>query len=56
MDSVSKNLSNEVPSNIVQWASLEKTVNDLFDTFEAGEQKNAELINRFFDQTYFRWW
>ena len=56
MDSVSKNLSKEVPSNIVQWASLEKTVNDLFDTFEAGEQKNAELINRFFDQTYFRWW
>ena len=53
---VSMNLQKEVPSNIVKWARLEKTVNDLFDTFEAGEQRNAELINRFFDQTYFRWW
>ena len=55
MNIVSKNLSKEVPSNIVKWARLEKTVNDLFDTFEAGEQRNAELINRFFDQPIFYW-
>ena len=51
----SKNLSKEVPANIVKWASLEKTMNDLFNTFEAGEQRNAELINRFFDQPIFYW-
>ncbi len=52
---VSMNLKEEVPANIVKWARLEKTVNDMFDTFEAGEQRNAELINRFFDQPIFYW-
>ena len=49
------NLREEVPVNIVKWARLEKTMNDLFNTFEAWEQRNAELVNRFFDQPYFRW-
>ncbi len=51
---VSMNLREDPPTNIVKWAALEKTVNDLYNNFEAWEQRNAELINRFFDQTYFR--
>ena len=51
----SLNLREEVPVNIVKWANLERTMNDLFKNFEAWEQRNAELINRFFNQTYFRW-
>ena len=49
------NLREEVPVNIVKWARLERTMNDLFNTFEAWEQRNAELVNSFFDQPYFRW-
>lgn len=49
------NLREEVPVNIVKWARLERTINDLFNNFEAWEQKNAELVNKFFDQPYFRW-
>ena len=51
----SMNLREEVPVNIVKWAKLDETMNKLFDTFEAWEQRNAELVNRFFDQPYFRW-
>ena len=51
----SMNLREEVPVNIVRWANLESTMNDLFNNFEAWEQRNAELVNKFFDQPYFRW-
>ena len=47
-------LREQVPANIVKWAELENTVNELFNTFEMWEEKNAELVNRFFNQTYFR--
>ena len=55
MATVSMNSTEKVPANIVKWAKLENTVKDLLDTFEAGEQRNAELINRFFDQPIFYW-
>lgn len=48
-------LREKVPVNIVKWAGLENTMNDLFETFAAWEEKNAELVNNFFDQLYFRW-
>ena len=48
-------LTKEVPTNIVKWANLESTINDLFNNFEAWERRNAELVNKFFDQTYFKW-
>ena len=51
----SMNLREEVPVNIVRWANLESTMNDLFNNFEAWEQRNAELINKFFNQNYFTW-
>lgn len=47
-------LREKVPVNIVKWAGLENTMNELFNNFEAWEQRNAELVNRFFDQAYFR--
>ena len=55
MATMSMNLREEVPINIVKWARLETTVNELFNNFEAWEERNAELINRFFDQPYFKW-
>ena len=48
-------LREKVPVKIVKWAGLENTMNELFNNFEAWEQRNAELVNRFFNQTYFRW-
>lgn len=47
------NLREEVPVNIVKWAGLENTMNELFRNFEAWEKRNAELVNRFFNQAYF---
>jgi hypothetical protein len=29
-------------------------MNELFRNFEALEQRNAKLVNRFFEQTYFK--
>ena len=49
------NLSDTIPVNIVKWAKLEKIMNNLLSGFEAWEQRNAELVNRFFDQPYFKW-
>ena len=49
------NLIEKVPVNIVKGASLETIMNNLFNGFEAWEQRNAELVNRFFNQSYFRW-
>ncbi len=48
-------LRETVPINIVKWANLESTINELFRNFEAWEQRNAELVTRFFNQTYFKW-
>ncbi len=48
-------LRESVPVNIIKWANLESTINALFNDFEAWEQRNAELINKFFNQSYFRW-
>ena len=44
----------EVPPKIVKWAGLERTVRALLNNFKAWEQRNAELINKFFNQNYFR--
>ena len=51
----SLNLREELPPDIVKWANLEKTMNDLFRDFKAWEERNAELVNDFFNQAYFRW-
>ena len=48
-------LREKFPPNIIKWANLETTANNLLDNFETGHKKNAELINRFFEQPYFRW-
>ena len=55
MVDVSKNLREEVPTNIVRWANLELTTNDLLNNFEAWEQKNAKLVNKFLEQPFFTW-
>ncbi len=47
-------LREKVPANIVKWAGLENTTNQLIDNFEAWEKRNAELVNKFFNQSYFR--
>ena len=47
-------LREKVPVNIVKWAGLENTINELFRTFEAWEERNAAIVNRFFNQTYFK--
>lgn len=51
----SKNLREEVPPKIVKWANLKSTMNELLDIFAAWREKNAELINNFLDQPYFKW-
>ncbi len=48
-------LREKVPVNIVRWAGLENTMNELFKNFEVWEQRNAELVNKFFNEWYFRW-
>ena len=47
-------LREKVPANIVKWAGLENTTNQLIDNFEAWEKRNAELVNKFFNQNYFK--
>lgn len=54
-NNVSMHLREELPPNIVKWANLESTINDLFKNFNAWEERNAELVNKFFNETYFRW-
>ena len=46
---------NEKPSINLKSVNLASTVNSLLDNFDAGEQKKAELANRFLEQRYFRW-
>ena len=48
-------LREKVPVNIVRWANLELIMNELFNNFEAWEKRDAELVNKFFDQPYFNW-
>ena len=48
-------LREKVPANIIKWAGLENTINELFRTFETWEERNAELVNKFFDQIFFKW-
>lgn len=55
MVTTSLHLREELPTNIVKWANLEVTMNDLFNNFRAWEERNAELINKFFEQPYFSW-
>ena len=47
-------LREKIPANIVKWAWLEKTANEIYINFSSWEEKNAELINKFFNQSYFR--
>lgn len=48
-------LREKVPVNIVRWANLELTMNELFNNFEAWEKRDAEFVNKFFEQPYFKW-
>ena len=54
-DNVSKHLREELPPNIVKWANLRSTINDLLDIFAEWREKNADLVNNFLEQTYFKW-
>ena len=47
------NLREELPPDIVKWANLESTMNDLFNAFAAWREKDAKLINDFLNQPYF---
>ncbi len=51
----SRNLREELSPKIVKWAHLESTMNELLDTFVAWREKNAESINNFLNQPYFKW-
>ncbi|MBR7036976.1 hypothetical protein IKI14_03800 [bacterium] len=44
----------EVPPKIISGAKLKLTTDALQKSFEAGEERNAELINSFFNQPYFK--
>ena len=39
-----------VREDVIKWARLEQTTKKLLDIFEAGQEKNAELINSFFHE------
>ena len=54
VDNVSLHLREEVPEDIVLSANLDKTVHQLYDTFASWREKNAELLNTFLDQSYFK--
>lgn len=45
----------EVPPKIISGAKLKLTTDALQKSFEAGEERNAELTNSFFNQPYFKW-
>ena len=45
----------EISPNIVRWASLDNTMNKLFDNFEIWKERDSELVNQFFNQPYFSW-
>lgn len=46
----------KIRSDIIKWwVNLEWTTNSLLSTFEAGQERNAEIINNFFNQPYFSW-
>ena len=51
----SLDLMGEVPTNIIKWANLETTMKRLLDNFQSGEERNAELVNKFFNQWFFNW-
>lgn len=49
------NSREQINTDIIKWARLESTINNLFNNFGAWEQRNVDLVNRFFNQTYFKW-
>ena len=49
----SAELREAVPIDIIKWAKLESIINDLFENFKLWEERNAELVNKFFQQEYF---
>ncbi len=51
----STHLREELPPNIVRWANLESTINDLFNVFAAWREKNAKLFESFLNESYFKW-
>ena len=50
-----KNIREKASEKVIRWARLKPTAEALYNNFEAWEKKNAEIINRFFEQWYFRW-
>lgn len=48
-------LRRELPPDIAKWNLVDKTMNAVYDTFENWRNKNAQIINMFFDQPYFSW-
>ena len=54
-DITSMHLREELPPDIVRWANLESTMNDLFNVFSAWREKDAKLFESFLNESYFRW-
>lgn len=55
MVTASTHLREELPPNIVRWANLESTMNDLFNVFAAWREKDAKLLESFLNESYFKW-
>ena len=52
----SRNLAENVPENLIRSAKLSAIRDQLFENFSAWEERNAEMVNKFFNQPYFRGW
>ena len=48
-------LAENVPEHLFRNAKLQTIVNQLFENFAEWKEKNAELVNEFFSQQFFRW-
>ena len=46
-------IRNMIETSIVKSDNLKKATNDLYNVFGEWEKKNAELVNKFFNQAYF---
>ena len=49
-------LAENVPEHLFRNAKLQTIVDQLFDNFAKWKEKDAELVNEFFNQPFFRWW
>ena len=50
-----KNIRENTSEKVIRWPRLKLAAEALYNNFEAWEKRNAEIINNFFDQWYFKW-